>query len=75
MIHVNLKFAQTDQIVRFVRIMNRYDINGDIRCGSRVVDAKSVMGVLALAKHHDVELILHTEECTSLLQDIAPYAA
>ena len=75
MIHVNLKFAQTDQIVRFVRIMNQYDVNGDIRCGSRVVDAKSVMGVLALAKHHDVELILHTEECAGLLEEIAPYAA
>ena len=39
------------------------------------VNLKFAQGVLALAKHHDVELILHTEECTSLLQDIAPYAA
>ena len=75
MIHLNLRFGQTEQIVRFVRVMNRYEYSADIKCGSRVVDAKSIIGVLSLAKNRTVELILHTEECGGLLEEIAPYAA
>ena len=58
-----------------VRIINRYSYDADVKCGSRVVDAKSVVGVLSLAKSKTVELILHTDECDALLEEIAPYAA
>lgn len=73
--HVLIKFEQADQIINFVRIINRYDYEADIKCGSRIVDAKSIVGVLSLAKAKTVELILHTEECGKLLEEIAPYAA
>ena len=75
MIHLSLRFGQTEEIVRFVRVMNKYEYGADIKCGSRVVDAKSIIGVLSLAKNRTVELILHTEECGGLLEEIAPYAA
>ena len=71
--HILVKFDQADQIINFVRIINRYSY--DVKCGSRVVDAKSVVGVLSLAKSKTVELILHTDECDALLEEIAPYAA
>ena len=48
--HVLIKFEQADQIINFVRIINRYDYEADIKCGSRIVDAKSILGVLSLAK-------------------------
>lgn len=70
-----VKFDQADQIINFVRIINRYSYDADVKCGSRVVDAKSVVGVLSLAKSKTVELILHTDECDALLEEIAPYAA
>lgn len=73
--HVMVKFDQADQIINFVRIINRYDYDVDVKCGSRVVDAKSVVGVLSLAKAKTVEVILHTEDCDGLLEEIAPYAA
>ena len=73
--HILVKFDQADQIINFVRIINRYSYDADVRCGSRVVDAKSVVGVLSLAKSKTVELILHTDECDALLEEIAPYAA
>lgn len=73
--HVLVKFDQADQIINFVRIINRYTYDADVKCGSRVVDAKSIVGVLSLAKSKTVELILHTDECDSLLNEIAPYAA
>ena len=73
--HILVKFDQADQIINFVRIINRYSDDADVKCGSRVVDAKSVVGVLSLAKSKTVELILHTDECDALLEEIAPYAA
>ena len=73
--HILVKFDQEDQIINFVRIINRYSYDADVKCGSRVVDAKSVVGVLSLAKSKTVELILHTDECDALLEEIAPYAA
>lgn len=73
--HILVKFDQADQIINFVRIINRYSYDADVKCGSRVVDAKSVVGVLSLAKSNTVELILHTDECDALLEEIAPYAA
>ena len=73
--HILVKFDQADQIINFVRIINRYSYDADVKCGSRVVDAKSVVGVLSLAKSKTVELILHTDECEALLEEIAPYAA
>ena len=72
--HILVKFDQADQIINFVRIINRYSYDADVKCGSRVVDAKSVVGVLSLAKSKTVELIL-TDECDALLEEIAPYAA
>ena len=73
--HILVKFDQADQIINFVRIINRYSYDADVKCGSRGVDAKSVVGVLSLAKSKTVELILHTDECDALLEEIAPYAA
>lgn len=39
------------------------------------MDAKSIVGVLSLARSKDLELILHTDECGALLDEIAPFAA
>ena len=60
--HILVKFDQADQIINFVRIMNRFDFDADVKWGSRMVDAKSIVGVLSLAKSKTVELILHTED-------------
>ena len=70
-----VKFDQADQIINFVRIINQYEYDADVKCGSRIVDAKSIVGVLSLARSKDLELILHTDECGALLDEIAPFAA
>ena len=35
-----VKFDQADQIINFVRIMNRFECDADVKCGSRMVDDK-----------------------------------
>ena len=73
---VSIKFSQTDEVAKFVRILNRYDVEASIKCGSRTVNAKSIMGVLALARSKTAQLILQTEaECPELMEALAPFAA
>ena len=73
---VSIKFSQTDEVAKFVRILNRYDVEASIKCGSRTVNAKSIMGVLALARSKTAPLILQTEaECPELMVALAPFAA
>lgn len=57
-----VKFEQPEQVVDFVNILSHYDCDADIKYGSRMVDAKSVLGVLYLAVSRTVELILHIDE-------------
>ena len=72
---IELKFDQPEEIIDFVRIMNRYECDADVKYGSMVVDAKSIVGVLSLARSKTVEVILHTDECQNLLDEIAQFAA
>ena len=73
---VSIKFSQTDEVAKFVRILNLYDVEASIKCGSRTVYAKSIMGVLALARSKTAPLILQTEaECPELMEALAPFAA
>ena len=72
---IELKFDQPEEIIDFVHIMNRYECDADVKYGSMVVDAKSIVGVLSLARSKTVEVILHTDECQNLLDEIAQFAA
>lgn len=73
--HVYVKFREADQIVEFVKLMSQCDYDVDVKCGSRVVDGKSLVGVLSMAKAKTVEVVLHTDDCGDLLDLMAPYAA
>ena len=69
--HAFVKFDEADQIVDFVRIIT----DADVKCGSKIVDAKSIVGVLSLARSKALELIVHSDDCDALLEEIAQFAA
>ena len=45
---VNVKFNSVDQIRQFVNIIGKFESNFDLGSGQRIVDAKSILGVMAL---------------------------
>ena len=67
MTYMKLKFHETDQILHFVKLMNDCNFDADIKCGHIVVDAKSLMGVMAVAANKIVELVIHANEENSQL--------
>ena len=71
--YIRVKFEQAKDIVDFVNTASKYSYDIDVRCGSVVVDAKSIVGVMAVASRRVVEVVAHTEEWGELLAGVACY--
>lgn len=58
---LNLPIAFTDasDITSFVDILVRYPYHMDMVSGRRIVDAKSLLGVIALSQSDHLQLIIH----------------
>ena len=70
-----VKFDCPKQIIQFVETVSKCDYDIDIKYGSCVVDAKSILGVLSLAHSKTVEVIFHSDDCKELIEEISVYAA
>lgn len=66
----NVKFATTDQMIQFVNIVEYDEADIDLKNGSRVVDAKSLLGVLSFGINKLLELVVFDSICDSLLEKI-----
>lgn len=70
-----IRLDKPDQAVEFVKAISQYECDADLKYGSLVVDAKSLLGVISLAVTHTVELILHTDdECQNLKNELNRFA-
>lgn len=70
---VQICFRQPEDITEFVDIMNQCEYDVDLKSGKNIVDAKSILGVLAISKADGVELIIHSDEYEELLDKIQAY--
>lgn len=77
MTKVNLIFKDFDQIRSFVKIVSESGCNADMKYGNHVVDASSIIGVMALAQAKMVELIIYGDDelCRKLKDNIGLFAA
>lgn len=72
--NILIRLEQPDQAVEFVQAISKCAYDADLKYGSRMVDAKSLLGVLSLAISRTVELILHTdEECLGLKKELTRF--
>ena len=72
---MRVRLNQVSDIVSFVAIANKCECDVDARCGSIVVDAKSLMGVMSMALCKEVDILFHGQTCEEILQKMTPYAA
>lgn len=59
--HKFITFQNTQQIIQFVNLVSKLDFDVDVKYGSRIVDAKSILGVISLASCKTVEVIFHSD--------------
>ncbi|GAA0266117.1 hypothetical protein GCM10008922_26570 [Faecalicatena contorta] len=66
-------FRQPEDITEFVDIVNQFEYDVDLKSGKNIVDAKSLLGVIAISKADGVELVIHSDECQELLDRLQNY--
>ena len=66
-------FRQPEDITEFVDIINQFEYDVDLKIGKNIVDAKSLLGVIAISKADGVELVIHSDECQELLDRLQNY--
>ena len=60
MIKIPVHFRHSDDIVEFVKIVSQYTLDRVLVSGNHAVDAKSLMGTLALGSAAGLSLIIHS---------------
>lgn len=77
MTRMTVRFKDAEDVVEFVNVISRCSCDVDLKYGSRIVDAKSIMGVFLLMNAGELELIFHTEEfsCDSYKELLSSFAA
>lgn len=70
MIKVSVNFKDANDVVKFVDVLSLADFDADLKCGGKIVDAKSLMGVIAISKGSNLELVLHTDRYQDILSQL-----
>lgn len=68
-------FRKVEDMLDFVKKVENYPYNMDMKSGRFTVDAKSLFGLLNLGLERKIELKVYDEDCDALFNDIAPYLA
>lgn len=66
-------FRHTQDIAKFVSIVNQFDCDIDLKKGSVIMDAKSLMAVIAMSEADDLEVVIHDTDCDKILTQITPF--
>lgn len=63
-------------IQQFIKVVNTVDVDMDLGAGATVIDAKSLLGVIALAKskRDSIKLTVYSED-EKVLQPLQPFLA
>ena len=63
----------TNDVKNFVSIVNHYPYDIDLRSGRYVVDAKSLLGIFSIDLSKPITMIIYSDQCEDLLEEIKPY--
>ncbi len=68
-------FKSMDDVVNFVKKVENYPYDMDMKRGKYIVDAKSLLGLLNLGLQRKIELKVYADNCEDLWTDIEQYVA
>lgn len=78
MIKIPITFHDTEDILKFMRITKPYPFHMDLVSGKRTVDAKSLLGVLAIGHARSLNLVIHetsSQTLDKMLEEIADFVS
>lgn len=68
-------FTNPDDVLNFVKKVEKYPYDMDMCSGRCIVDAKSLLGLMNLGLNKKIELKVYEEECQDLFKEIEQYVA
>ena len=70
---VQISFWDMNSIIKFIEIVESYDYDMELSCGSYAVDARSDLAVFSMQAADNLELRIHSSQCDDLLDDLEVY--
>ena len=71
-VHIRLTMM-TDHVKNFVRLVNRYPYDMDLRSCRYVVDAKSIIGIFSIDLSRPIRMDIYSDDCDDLLKALDGY--
>lgn len=71
MLKYSVCFRQPEDIPSFVNAASQFEGDVDLVSGRIIVDAKSVMGVMALSEANKLEMVVHADESPDFLERVS----
>ena len=68
-------FRSPDDVLDFVKKVEKYPYDMDMKRGRYIVDAKSLLGLMNLGFEQEIELKVYHDDCQDLWKDIEKYVA
>lgn len=59
-----IKLNSLDEVNDFVNICSKYQYNVDVKCGNRMADGKSAIGMMALGTESKMQVYLINDDST-----------
>ena len=70
-VKISLQMAQN--VKEFVRIVQDYPYEIDLKSEKYVVDAKSILGIFSLDLSKEITMEVHSDDCADFLAEIKPF--
>ncbi|MCD8222871.1 MAG: HPr family phosphocarrier protein [Clostridiales bacterium] len=73
MSEVNVRFQTMDDMIDFLRKVEKYPYRMRLNCGNVVLNAKSLLCVVYIGINQAANLVVSTDDCNDLCRDIERY--
>ena len=70
---LNIRISTIEEVKEFVKLVTAFDGEIDLKSGRYVVDAKSIMGIFSLDLLSPIEMTIHSDDCTELVEKLKPF--
>ena len=69
----SIELKNAEDVVNLVNIASEYEYDVELKSGDMLVDAKSIMGAMAMTGKPSLELVVHAEQCEDLLKELEDF--
>ncbi|MCR4869058.1 Phosphotransferase system, HPr [Lachnospiraceae bacterium C10] len=70
---VKISLNSIDKVKSFVNTISQFDTDFDLISGRYVIDAKSIMGIFSLDLSSPIDLTIHAENDSDIIEALKPY--